>query len=272
MFEPGLIALDLDGTLLTHDKLISDPNRAAVRRAIDAGIAVVLASGRMHEATVRYAHILGMGDDVPVVSYNGGLVRTVGGVTLSERPVPADSADYLIEYTREHGLHLNYYLNDTLYVTSMDEWSVLYNSRTGSVPEPVGDLGRFKGESPTKLIIVGSKATTDGLLAPMQAYFGNTLYVTKTDDEYLEFMNVDASKASALAIAAEYVGVPQSACVAFGDNLNDIPMLEWAGWSVAMANAKPEVKLAAKEVGPCADDDGVASGIDRLMRAKAVLI
>ena len=272
MFEPGLIALDLDGTLLTHDKLISSPNRAAVRRAIDAGIAVVLASGRMHEATVRYAHMLDMAANTPVVSYNGGLVRTVGGYTLSHRPVPPEVADYLIAFTRERGLHLNYYLNDTLYVTGMDEWSVLYNSRTGSVPVAVGDLGKFAGQSPTKLIIIGSNATTDDLLGPMRDHFGSSLYVTKTDDEYLEFMNADASKAAALEVAANFLGIPQSASAAFGDNQNDIPMLKWAAWGVAMANARPEVKLAAQEVGLSADEDGVAFGIDRLLAGRVVLI
>lgn len=267
MVRPGLIALDLDGTLLTHDKLISPGNRYAVRQAIDAGVHVVLASGRMHEATCRYAHMLDMDDDTPVISYNGALVRTVGGETLLDKPVQAEYADYIIEYTSLHGLHLNYYLDDTLYVAEMDRWSRLYNERTGSVPNPVGDLSRFKGESPTKLIIVDSLDVTNGLLGPMRGHFGDTLYITKTDDEYLEFMNRDAGKGSALEVVARRLGVARENVVAFGDNLNDIPMLEWAGWSVAMENAKPEVKQVARQVGLSADQDGVSHGILRFLEA-----
>ncbi len=266
MHPPKLIALDLDGTFLNPSKQISDRNRAAVNAAIKAGIHVVLASGRMHEATSRYTRLLDMAPSNPVISYNGARVSPIKGPIISEYPIDPDVAAYLIDYTDGVGVHLNFYHDDTLYVKEMDRWSDFYFGRTGSVPNPVSDLGKFKGLSPTKLLVVGTCEETDALVAPMKAHFGESLYITKTDDEYLEFMNPAATKGAALAAVAASLGIARENVVAFGDNLNDLPMLKWAGWPIAMANGKPETHALASEIAPPDDEDGVAQVIERMLR------
>jgi len=267
--EPKLIALDLDGTLLTHDKQISSRNKAAIAKAQEREVAVVLASGRTHEATSRYAKMLDMSASNIVISYNGARVGTLGGELLYERGVSADQAAYVIDYAQEHGLHLNFYWEDVLYVREINEWSRLYQNRTGSVPNPIGSLDKMKGRAPTKLLIVNSFERTTSLLAPMKAHFGDTLYITKTDDEYIEFMNPEVNKGHALEFVANKLGVNRENVWAFGDNYNDVAMLEWAGWSVAMQNGKAEAKMIASEIGPDSEDDGVAQVLEREFAAVA---
>ena len=260
-----LAAIDLDGTLLhTHTHRISAGNAAAVARTLAKEIVLVLASGRQHETVVAFATELRIPDHTPVISCNGALVRRVGGETLFHQPVPADAAQVIVGYCAAHGCHLNYYLDDTLYVREDTHWARTYQARTGTIPHVVHDLSRFDGRRPTKLLLIDTKEVTDTLLVYFKAQFGDTLYITKTEDEYLEFMDAGVSKGVALARVAAALSVPQAACVAFGDSYNDIPMIEWAGLGVAMSSGRETLKAVADLVAPPADDDGVATVLDRI--------
>lgn len=259
-----LCAIDLDDTLLGPDHKISPANAAAIRATVERGVIVVLASGRMHAATVKYAVELGL--DTPIISYNGALVRMPdSGETLLEESVPPPLADTVLDYCAARPLQLNYYWNDLLYSARDTQWLELYRSRTGSPTVIERDLyTAFRSKSPTKLIIVDTPTTTDGLLPYFRGVFGSKLYVTKSNDEYLEFMPAAANKGAALAAVAAKYGVKQAETVAFGDSWNDIPMLTWAGLGIAVANAKSEARAAADRIVPAAGEDGVAAGLSQL--------
>jgi Cof subfamily protein (haloacid dehalogenase superfamily) len=243
-----LAAIDLDGTLLDEEKRISPENLRAVRSYLAAGGRVALATGRMHSALVKYAQELGLAPDAPMISYNGAMIKTLDEKLIEETPVSADLAVELVTFCADRKLHLNYYLDDTLFVSELSHWTELYRSRTGSVAVPVGDLHRFDGQRPTKLLIIDEASACDALQKELTPRYADKLYITKTDNEYLEFMNPDANKGRALATVAQRLNVPREACLAFGDSYNDVPMLEWAGWSVAMSNGKQEAIHAAQEV------------------------
>ena len=259
-----LAAIDLDGTLLGSDHAISAGNRAAVRRAVGAGAVAVLASGRQFDTINAFAAHLGLSPDAPIIAYNGAMIRTHGGETWFHQPLPADASSVIVQYGAAHSLHLNLYLNDTLYVRDDTEYGRLYQKRTGTVPSVTGDLARFDGQQPTKLLLIDTKEITDRLLKYFQAEFGDTLTITKTEDEYLEFMAPNVSKGLALAETAKRLGLSSDQCVAFGDSYNDISMLEWAGLGVAMENARPELKAVAGRIAPSADADGVGALLDEL--------
>ncbi len=263
--NPRLAAIDLDGTLLhsgTHT--VTPGNAAAVGRALARGATIVLASGRQHETIAAFAEELRIPAGTPIISYNGALTRTLGGKTLSHRPVPAEAAQTVVHFAAEHGHHLNYYLDDVLYVREKTHWAQVYQERTGSVPRVVHDLARFDGQRPTKILLIDTPEVTDTLLKHFQEQFGDSLYITKTEDEYLEFMDRGVSKGEALSGVADALGVPQAQCVALGDSYNDIPMLRWAGLGVAMSSGRAEARAAADTLAPPADDDGVGVMLDRL--------
>ncbi len=255
-----LAAIDLDGTLLhsgTHD--ITQGNAAGVREAVRNGAQIVLASGRQWVTIDKFAAQLDLPLSAPIIAYNGAMIRTHGGDLWFHQPLPADAAAQIVAYCAAHGYHLNYYLNDKLYVRDQTKWVDIYEKRTGTVAHITGNLGEMDGQRPTKLLLIDTLETTNRLLTYFQGVFGKTLYITKTEDEYLEFMDPDVSKGRALAETASRLGLTADECAAFGDSFNDLPMLEWAGTGVAMDNGKPELKSIAQKIAPPADDDGVAA-------------
>ncbi len=261
-----LAAIDLDGTLLhskTHD--ITPTNAAAVKQAADNGAIIVLASGRQWATIDVFAGKIGLPPDAPIIAYNGAMIRTHGGETWFHVPVPAAPSEQIVHFCAQGGYHLNYYLDDVLYIKEETHWSRLYEQRTGTEAHVTGDLGLMDGREPTKLLLIDTPETTDRLLARFQAEFGSSLYITKTDDEYLEFMQAGVSKGVALAQVARRLGIDAARCVAFGDSFNDIPMLEWAGLGVAMGNARPELKAVAGLIAPPADEDGVGQVLATLL-------
>jgi hypothetical protein len=253
----NLVAVDLDGTLADEHNRCSPVDLRAMHAVAQRGVYVVIASGRMHAATERFWHEAGL--NAPILSYNGAMVKHPrDGFIWFHLTVPAAFADAIVDFCETHGYHLNYYLNDHLYVKEETPWSQLYHQRTGSVIEPVGSLTRFRGQSPTKLILIDTPETTDTLREQFLQRFGERLNIIKSNDEYLEFMHPAANKARTLQRLAYQLGVPRERVLAIGDGNNDIPMLRWAGYAVAMGNAKPAVKALAHRIAPSIEQNGLA--------------
>ncbi len=250
-----LIALDLDGTLLNDRREISPRDAAALRQFAQSGGLVVLASGRM-TANIR-PFCDAMGIDGPTIGYNGALARdslAAGAEVIVETALPARYADELLDYTRRERFHLNNYRDEQLYASD--------------------DLERFRGREPTKCILVTDPTVPgspdprhrDELYDLWHARWGAGVTVMRTNPEYLEFYHRDASKAAALAAVARHCGIEQALTLSFGDNYNDLSMLEWAGCGVAVANATPEVKAGVDWVSPLTNNESaVADAIDRLV-------
>lgn len=259
-----IVAIDLDGTLVNSRNVVPEANIAAVKEAVAAGVSVVLASGRMHAATANAARDMDVED--PCVSYNGARVTDIRtSRVIFHEPLRVEDAAEIIESIEERGLHLNLYLDDVLYVREMDAWGKLYADRTGSVLFAVGDLRQFIGRQPTKLLVISDPEHIQELYREYAAQYGDRMYVTITNPEYLEFMNKNVSKAIGLARAAAYLGVGPEDVLAIGDARNDMSMLKWAGTAVAMGNSADEVKAIADVIAPTHDECGVAWAIRELV-------
>jgi Cof subfamily protein (haloacid dehalogenase superfamily) len=259
-----LCAIDLDDTLLGPDHRLSERNCRAIRAVIAQGVTVVLASGRMFATTVRFAEQLDL--DTPVISYNGALVKNprTGEVWLQECVAP-NLAARVLDYCRERRLQLNYYLNDHLYTAEQTPWLDLYHRRTSAPFEIVPDFyTALREEAPTKVIIVDAPETIDRLLPYFRAMFGEALYVTKSNAEYLEFLPPKANKGAALELVTRRFGITAGETLAFGDSWNDIPMLQWAGLGIAVGNAKPEVIAAADRTVRSNAEDGVGVALEEI--------
>jgi Cof subfamily protein (haloacid dehalogenase superfamily) len=259
-----MCAIDLDDTLLGPDHKLSDRNARAIRAVIKRGIIVLVASGRMFAAALPSARQLDL--DTPIICYNGAMVKhpQTGEVWLEES-VQADLAGQLMDYCREHHLQLNFYWNDLLYTAEYTSWLELYHKRTQA---PVKIDPEFytalRGIAPTKLIIVDDPKVIDRLLPLFREKFGDSLYVTKSNAEYLEFLPPKANKGAALEFVAQKYGVTAAETIAFGDSWNDLPMLQWAGLSIAVGNAKPEVIAAAHRTVLSNTEDGVGIALEEI--------
>ena len=274
-----LIALDLDGTLLSDDKDISEADAEALTCFAQAGGMVVLASGRMTDNIHPFYDRLGF--DGPTIGYNGALAReprSQGGKVIVETGLPARYADELIDYTKRERFHLNYYLDEKLYARDdpdLRRYAEIYSNQTGAVYHFVPCLARFKGSEPAKLIIVTDPTAAasqpnprhrDELYQYWWRRWGSEVTVMRTNPEYLEFYNIHTSKGAALKAVAEHYGIPRQLTLAFGDNFNDAAMLEWAGCGVAVANAQADVKALVDWVSPFTNNESaVADAIRRLV-------
>jgi hypothetical protein len=259
-----LAALDLDGTLLNDDHIVTDENCEALRKLAARGVEVVLVSGRMHQSILPISNQIGLAN--PIISYNGGMVKHARtGEVFHHTPIPAPQAIELVNFCAQKGLHLNYCLNDQLYIKEYNSWSELYESRTGVAATALGDLHKLDGQTPTKLQIIDEPDKIDRLLIECKKAFGDRLYVTRTQIEYIEFMNPQVSKGGALKALADRLDIPMRFVVAFGDGYNDESMMTVAGYRIAMGNAVEEIKNIADYVTDANYNDGVALAVESLL-------
>lgn len=257
-------AFDLDGTLLNSAHALSEKNRDALRALAANDILVVLVSGRMHRAIKPISDQIGL--ENPIISYNGGMVRhATTAEVYHHTPIPAAAAQSVVNDCIAQNLHLNFCLNDELYVAECNAWSDLYEERTGVPATAVGDLRELDGETPTKLLVIHPPDKLQPLLKKFQTDYAEKLYVTQTQAEYIEFMNPEVTKGNALTALADRFEIPIEAVVAFGDSYNDETLLKTAGFGVAMANAVPPILACADHITTSNDDDGVAAAIWELI-------
>jgi len=254
-----LIALDLDGTLLSDDGSIHKENiRQLVRFSKNGGI-VVLSSGRMTDCIVPFTEVLGI--DCPIIAYNGAMTRLKKAEErriIYHSPLSYIYADEIIDYCIENNFFLNFYLDDVLYASDREElrrYADIYSRQTGAVYHFIKDISVMKGKSPTKLILItdveneDKRRTRDFQYEFFKNRFSDgTVKVMKTNPEYLEFINGNTDKGVALRKLSKYYKISEEQIIAMGDGHNDIDMLECAGISAVPANAKDEVKRVADVV------------------------
>jgi Cof subfamily protein (haloacid dehalogenase superfamily) len=238
--------------------------RAAIEATRAAGIHVVLVTGRMFQAVRPYALEVGLDD--PVVCYQGAVVaEPVSGRWLRHEPIPLELARETIAVVNEEGFGLNCYVDDELYVAEITPEARQYAGFQHIELHPVGDLLAWLEEPPTKLVVIEDPKVLDGLKQRMLARFDGRLYISKSLPYFLEFASPDVTKAAGLQFVAEHVGFARERTVAFGDGENDIELLEWAGYGVAVANAHDEVKQVADFVSPSVDEEGVAQVLEAFL-------
>ncbi len=261
-----LVAMDLDDTLLDSRLQISDHTTVMLRRVVDRGIRITLATGRMFRSARRYAVQLGM--DVPLITYQGALVKNaVSGEVLYHRKVPGDMIQPVIDAARAAGYHYQVYFDDNLYMECLTPEGQAYAELAGVPPMVDKDLpNRLTYEEPTKIIIINENLPAlQQMEMQLQQRFSGQLYITRSKPHYLEFMNQEATKGRALQAVSEYFAIDRQDVMAIGDSYNDIDMLKWAGVGVAVGNAPPEVKKYADYVTASNDEDGVAAALQHLV-------
>lgn len=263
-----LVALDIDGTLVDDQKRLPEANREALQAALRAGVRVAIASGRMTPRIEAIEELLGV--DCVIVAYNGAKVvtpRTEGRETLSHCPLPAEVAEFFIDYSHANDHLLNFYHDDQLFAQDGERrrrFMDIYAGRTGAEYQTRPNLDEFRGVSPTKLILLADPPERDRLHDHFREEFGDRAFITKSDPEYLEIMAPGVHKGVGLATLARHYGFTCENILAVGDAENDLGLLESAGIGVAVANADPKVKAVADFVTERTNNEGaVAEAIER---------
>jgi Cof subfamily protein (haloacid dehalogenase superfamily) len=229
-------------------------SRAAIEAVRARGIPFVVVTGRMFQSVRRYL----VGDD-PVICYQGAVVaEPATGRFLRHEPVPLELAREAIAAVVAEGFHVNCYVDDELYVAEVTPEARAYADFQHLEIHPVGDLLAWLSEPPTKLVAVGDPEALDGLERRTKARFDGRLYISKSLPYFLEFASPEVTKASGMEFLAEHMGFARERTVAFGDGENDVELVEWAGYGIAVANAHERVLAVADLVCPGPADEGVA--------------
>jgi Cof subfamily protein (haloacid dehalogenase superfamily) len=241
--------------------------RAAIASARSSGLRVIVVTGRMFQSVRRYLAEAGI--DEPVVCYQGAVVaEPASGHFLRHEPIPLGLAKETIEAVVAEGYHLNCYVDDELYVAEVTPEARAYADFQALEIHAVGDLATWLDRPPTKLVSVGDPEALDGLEIRMKSRFDGRLYISKSLPFFLEFANPEVTKGAGLAFVAEHLGFSRERTVAFGDGENDVELLEWAGYAVAVANAHRRVLDVADFVCPSADEEGVAQVIEAFLDSR----
>jgi Cof subfamily protein (haloacid dehalogenase superfamily) len=240
----------------------------ALATARAAGIHVVIATGRMFRAVRPYLDEAGL--DEPVVCYQGAaVVEPATGRFLRHVPIPIELAREAVAAIAEEGYHVNCYVGDELYVAELRPEARAYAGWQGIPIHAVGDLVAWLDRPPTKLVAVGEPEDLDGLEERLKARFDGRLYISKSLPQFLELASPHVTKAAGLAFVAERLGFFADRTVAFGDGENDVELLEWAGYAVAVENAHERVLAVADLVCPRLEAEGVSRVIEAYLDSRA---
>lgn len=281
-----LIAIDLDGTLLSLHNQISKENIEALRNAQNAGHVIMICSGRAPEDIEQ---ILKQAEfSCPVAGSNGTVVKLDGKV-IQNISMNAEDTEQVVMKLDEEWVPYRIYTNDGIFVPT--DWSarvakVLEGNaiKVEGIPE---ELFRRMTEKPQQSDIIKYFHDYHELFATdqltVQKFFVLTLnnevkaeltaymeritgVISTTSGPYnIEIMDRNGNKGVALRAAAAYYGIPMTDTVAMGDNFNDVPMLQAAGLSIAMGNADPEVKKMSDTVTLTNEENGVAYAIEKFI-------
>ena len=224
----------------------------------------MLVTGRMFQAVRPYALEAGLDD--PVVCYQGAVVaEPVSGRWLRHVPIPLELARETIAAVNEEGFGLNCYVDDELYVAEVTPEARRYADFQYLQLHAVGNLLEWLDQPPTKLVVIEDPEVLDELKQRMLARFDGRLYISKSLPYFLEFASPDVTKAAGLDFLSGHVGFSRERTVAFGDGENDIELVDWAGYGVAVANAHERVKAVADFVCPSVDEEGVAQVLEAFL-------
>ena len=256
-----LFVSDLDGTMLPNGNVVSAENIAAVQCAVRAGVTVTIATGRMFEAALPVAEALGV--DVPIIAYNGALIKSPSGRIYEEHAIDPMLARDIITFAQARGWYIQSYSGGVLrYAVACEESRFYEDSQkiTGKAVGRDGMLAYVTGNCKLLLVTEG-RAVSEARAQMLMDAFGAHIGVTRSADRLVEIVVKGVSKASALTALAAKLGITADETMAIGDAYNDLPMLKAAGKSVAMGNAFPEVKEEADYETLSCTENGLAAAI-----------
>jgi Cof subfamily protein (haloacid dehalogenase superfamily) len=239
---------------------------AAMQRANAAGVPVIVVTGRMVKS-VRQA-LEPAGVVAPVIAYQGAVVVDEDGRWLRHEPIPVALAREIIAGLADEGQSPNVYVDDELYVAADTAEARSYADLNRIDLHVVGPLLDWLDGPPTKLVCVGDPAVLDALEPRLKARFGDRAHIAKSLPHFLEFAKAGVTKGAGMDFLAEHLGFSKADTIAFGDGENDIELVEWPAYGIAVANAHDRVKALARWVCPSADDEGVAQVLEALLDSK----
>ncbi|MCZ2257235.1 Cof-type HAD-IIB family hydrolase [Sporosarcina sp. G11-34] len=270
--QPHLIVLDLDGTLLTDNKIITPKTALALTQAQEHGHHVMFATGRPYRATESYYNELGLA--TPIVNFNGAFVHQPGNREwkTSHETLELSVVKEVMEAMQEFPWNnIVAEVMDDVYVHYHDE-KVLNNFTMGKPKITTGEIQNFLKDDPTSLLIQADEGNVKAICDHLSHVHANVVGHRVWNSPWghvIEVFKKGLSKAAGLDRVAKSMAIPQNRIIAFGDENNDFEMIEYAGLGVAMANGIDELKSIADIITPFSNnEDGIAQVLNEQLQLK----
>lgn len=255
-----LVAIDIDDTMVTSDQKIPDRVAQAIQKAVDSGVHVVLSTGRLKKGAIQFYDALSL--DTLLISAGGAEVHNAAGDALFMRTLDPRLAKQVLSYAYDNGVHPQAYIDGELVYKEKNKYTDEYEAAYGSCGTVTPHIMDIDPLHTPKVLLIIDEDKIDAFSERAKVQFP-MLAVQKSKPNYLEFGDPTVNKGTALKFVADYYDVKREEIIAIGDTEIDIPMLEYAGLGVAVANAKPNVKKAADIVCASNVQAGVADIIDK---------
>lgn len=279
-----LIAIDIDGTLLNKKGEITERTKEVLKRASESGVYIVLTSGRLTEKVKEFSQEIGANDYL--IAENGAsVVNLKTGEIEYSRYMPIEVVSHVLDVCQENNIYYMVYTSKEIIVKSLKYMAMFFhkqnynpNARIKTIIAGRDYIDTIEDPFTRLMICDEDRAIYNGIIGklseipeidvtPVPHISNKILQVDGEEKEiiysYADIAAKGANKWSAIESLIQKLGIMPSEVIAIGDNINDISMIENAGWGVAMANGSPHVRAIAKEIAPSNDDDGVAYVVEK---------
>jgi len=260
----SLLLADVDGTLVTRDKILTSRAQDAVRRLRKAGIRFAITSGRPPKGMAMLIEPLAL--ETPIAGFNGGLFVRPDLSILEERTVAPDVAAQTVDLVLGHGLDVWVYEGNDWLVrdakaphVDREAWTVKFP------PKVVTDFDASLGKVVKIVGISDDHDLVRRCEADAQSRLGDRATAARSQPYYLDVTHRDANKGFVAGYLSRALGIPQAEIATIGDQPNDVLMFRRSGFSIAMGNASDEVKHQASAVTDSYDDEGFAKAAERFI-------
>ena len=263
-----LIALDMDGTLLNEEKIVTERTKKAIKAARDKGVTVVLATGRPIDGVTRYLEELDMyTDNDYVLSYNGGLVlKTKNKEVVCKLGLIGEDVKYLYELSKTLGVNIHAFSEKNGLVTPKNSKYTEVEASINNITVNEINFDNIENdESFIKIMMIDEPEILQKAIDNLPEEVYEKYTVVRSAPFFLEFLNKEVNKGVGVEMLAKHLGVKREEVITMGDAGNDLHMIEYAGMGIAMGNAFDEVKEAANYITDSNNEDGVAKAIEKFV-------
>jgi hypothetical protein len=261
-----MVAFDMDGTLLNPHHQLSERTIAAVKMIARKGIIVLLATARMASAVKN--HLEKLGTPGLIVAHNGALVKDVKtGQIYHHQTISKDVVAALLNLLAGQETIIHFNCDDHIYLTTPNPDSDRYSQELQVALKYISSLEQLE-ETPTSILVIDTKDALEHLLTQVSAQLPGKvdciLVPWQGNIWRMQFLPPNTSKGQGVLQVAKRLGIEPEAIISFGDNYNDMEMIQNVGLGIAMGNAVPELKQVADFVTLSNREDGVALALEAL--------
>lgn len=263
-----LCTIDLDGTLFDKEKRISKENKEAIRKANEKGCKIVIASGRPIQGIVPVLQDLNLfKHDDYVICYNGAKVfNTLTGDTICTNTISGKAVKELYKESQRLNVNFHAFKKNEQLITDRHNPYTDVETSINHIVDILVDFDTIEdNEEFLKCMMVGAEESITEAMKNLNSDYYNEYCVVRSSKIFLEFLNKNTNKGTALLQLASYLNIPRENTMAIGDAGNDLEMIKRAGVGVAMENGFEEVKKVANYITTSNEDSGVAKAISKFI-------